>query len=60
MTKTINKKTISHKKMLSELEILVDYTYADEADHYEENNKPAAHVFRSILILEKYLKQHNK
>jgi hypothetical protein len=34
---------------------VVDYLWADEKRHYEEDNKPAGHIFETVQKLATYL-----
>ena len=47
------------KKVKSDIDTLVDYDYEDEADHYEENEKPENHIFTSKVAVEKFLEKIN-
>ncbi len=39
------------------LKRLLDYCRADEAKHYEEADEPKGHIYRTILKLDRALKQ---
>ena len=37
------------------IQALVDYLYEDERDHWEENGRPAVHIFTYVKCVEDWL-----
>ncbi len=42
-------------EQIEALRALIDYTKENEWKHYEENDRPAGHVYELALICERYL-----
>ena len=43
------------EQIIKDLERLVDYMYAEELRHWEEDNNPEDHIFHAINNVKNYL-----
>jgi len=48
------------KKPHIDIAIICDYLHHDEKKHYEEYNRPQAHIWHRIKRVERWLKQLNE
>lgn len=43
------------KTIKQEIQKLIDYLYKDEKKHWQENNRPKEHIYRTITKINNYI-----
>jgi len=44
-----------NNRIRSHIDVLVNYDFGDEEKHYEENDRPAGHVYESLKAVSEWL-----
>jgi hypothetical protein len=48
------------KYTVQAMDTIIDYMYDDEADDYEESDKPKGHVFESVKLVADWIKNNRE
>lgn len=49
-----------NERELNSLTEIINYMMLDERKHWEEQDKPKEHIYKDLLVLQKYESRRNK